>query len=330
MPLRHLLKQMPIAEWIMAADLAQRTNLDQRTLDHHVHALIKDGVAIGCCKRRGYYLFEAVDFVDQGELINMLKASPLLRSGRLEVLDEVDSTNTRLLTWPELSGFHGRACVTEFQTAGRGRHGKRWHGARYRNIMLSLAWQWSRSSDLVTGLSLSIGLAVARVLSQWAGPGLQLKWPNDIMFSEGKLAGILVDVIPAGDGPLRVVVGIGVNICNSLDLEQVVDQRVINLQDIAIRSISRTQLTGELILAMALALDRFEKSGFAPDQVAWNQCDRFRGRTVLASIGGQVFEGEGYGVDSEGCYRIIDTSGNEQAVSTGEVKLSANPNRRFR
>ncbi|HIL18726.1 MAG TPA: biotin--[acetyl-CoA-carboxylase] ligase [Gammaproteobacteria bacterium] len=330
MPLRHLLKQMPIAEWIMAADLAQRTNLDQRTLDHHVHALIKDGVAIGCCKRRGYYLFEAVDFVDQGELINMLKASPLLRSGRLEVLDEVDSTNTRLLTWPELSGFHGRACVTEFQTAGRGRHGKRWHGARYRNIMLSLAWQWRRSSDLVTGLSLSIGLAVARVLSQWAGPGLQLKWPNDIMFSEGKLAGILVDVIPAGDGPLRVVVGIGVNICNSLDLEQVVDQRVINLQDIAIRSISRTQLTGELILAMALALDRFEKSGFAPDQVAWNQCDRFRGRTVLASIGGQVFEGAGYGVDSEGCYRIIDTSGNEQAVSTGEVKLSANPNRRFR
>ena len=330
MPLRHLLKQMPIAEWIMAADLAQRTNLDQRTLDHHVHALIKDGVAIGCCKRRGYYLFEAVDFVDQGELINMLKASPLLRPGRLEVLDEVDSTNTRLLTWPELSGFHGRACVTEFQTAGRGRHGKRWHGARYRNIMLSLAWQWSRSSDLVTGLSLSIGLEVTRVLSQWVGPGLQLKWPNDIMFSGGKLAGILVDVIPRGDEPLRVVVGIGVNICNSLDLEQVVDQRVINLQDIAIRSMSRTQLTGELILAMASALDRFEKSGFAPDQVAWNQCDRFRGRTVLASIGGQVFEGEGYGVDSEGCYRIIDTSGNEQAVSTGEVKLSATPNRRFR
>ena len=330
MPHRHLLKQMPIAEWIMAADLAQRTSLDQRTLDHHVDALIKDGVAIGCCKRRGYYLFEAVDFIDQGELINMLKASPLLRSGRLEVLDEVDSTNTRLLSWPELSGVHGRACVTEFQTAGRGRHGKHWHGARYRNIMLSLAWQWSGSFDLATGLSLSIGLAVARVLSQWTGPGLQLKWPNDIMFSGGKLAGILIDVIPAGDGPLRVVVGIGVNVCNSSDLEQVVDQRVINLQDIAMRSISRTQLTGELILAMALALDRFEKSGFAPDQVAWNQCDGFRGRTVLASIGGQVFEGEGYGVDSEGCYRIIDTSGNEQAVSAGEVKLSANPNRGFR
>jgi len=327
---RHLLKQMPIAEWIMAADLAQRTSLDQRTLDYHVDALIKDGVAIGCCKRRGYYLFEAVDFIDQGELINMLKASPLLRSGRLEVLDEVDSTNTRLLSWPELSGVHGRACVTEFQTAGRGRYGKHWHGARYRNIMLSLAWQWSGSFDLATGLSLSIGLAVVRVLSQWTGPGLQLKWPNDIMFSGGKLAGILIDVIPAGDGPLRVVVGIGVNVCNSSDLEQVVDQRVINLQDIAMRSISRTQLTGELILAMALALDRFEKLGFAPDQVAWNQCDRFRGRTVLASIDGQVFEGEGYGVDSEGCYRIIDTSGKEQAVSAGEVKLSANPNRRFR
>jgi BirA family biotin operon repressor/biotin-[acetyl-CoA-carboxylase] ligase len=150
------------------------------------------------------------------------------------------------------------------------------------------------------------------------------------MFSAGKLAGILIDVIPAGDGPLRVVVGVGVNVCNSSDLEQVVDQRVINLQDIAIRSMSRTQLTGELILAMALALDRFEKLGFAPDQVAWNQCDRFCGRTVLASIDGQVFEGEGYGVDSEGCYRIKDTSGNEQAVSAGEVKLSANPNRGFR
>ena len=80
---------------------------------------------------------------------------------------------------------------------------------------------------------------------------------------------------------------------------------------------------------MALAIDRFQKLGFAPDQVAWNQCDRFRGRVVLASIDGQVFQGEGDGVDSEGRYRIIDTSGNEQAVSAGEVKLWANANRRF-
>ena len=79
---------------------------------------------------------------------------------------------------------------------------------------------------------------------------------------------------------------------------------------------------------MALAIDRFQKLGFAPDQVAWNQCDRFRGRVVLASIDGQVFQGEGYGVDSGGRYRIIDTSGNEQAVSAGEVKLWTNANRR--
>ena len=143
------------------------------------------------------------------------------------------------------------------------------------------------------------------------------------------MAGILIDVIRGSDGPPRVVVGLGVNVCNSSHLEQVVDQRVINLQDIAIRSISRTQLTGELILAMALAIDRFQKLGFAPDQVAWNQCDRFRGRVVLASIDGQVVQGEGDGVDSEGRYRIIDTSGNEQAVSAGEVKLWANANRRF-
>ena len=329
MPHRHLLKQMPLAEWIMATDLAQRTGLDQRALDQHVHTLIKDGVPIGCCTRRGYCLFEVVDFIDQGALIDMLKTSPLLKPGRLEVLDEVDSTNTRLLNWPEWDEFHGRVCVTEFQMAGRGRHGRRWHGARYRNIMLSLAWEWKGSFELVTGLSLSIGLAVARVLGKWSGPGLQLKWPNDIMFSGGKLAGILIDVIRASDGPLRVVVGLGVNVCNSSQLEQVVDQRVINLQEIAIRSISRTQLTGELILAMALAIDRFQKLGFAPDQVAWNQCDRFRGRVVLASIDGQVVQGEGDGVDSEGRYRIIDTSGNEQAVSAGEVKLWANANRRF-
>ena len=101
MPHRHLLKQMPLAEWIMATDLAQRTGLDQRALDQDVHALIKDGVPIGCCTRRGYCLFEVGDFIDQGALIDMLKTSPLLKPGRLEVLDEVDSTNTRLLSWPE-------------------------------------------------------------------------------------------------------------------------------------------------------------------------------------------------------------------------------------
>jgi len=83
MPHRYLLQQMPLAQWIMAADLALRSSLDQRTLDHHVHTLIKDGVAIGCCKRRGYCLLEAIDFIDQGELIDILKASPLLRPARL-------------------------------------------------------------------------------------------------------------------------------------------------------------------------------------------------------------------------------------------------------
>lgn len=322
---RDILRLMPRGKWMSAMDLAAGVKLEMSVLDRRIRSLVDDGVAIGRCRQRGYRLEQAIDFIDQDCLAAQLARDSELDPRRVEVLDQVDSTSTRLLNWSNSDDIHGRVCVSEFQSAGRGRHGRRWHGARYRNVMLSLAWLWTGQPAKVAGLSLSIGVAVGRVLSQLTSASIQLKWPNDILADEGKLAGILVDVMPPANGPMRVVIGLGVNVNNPPELDHKVDQRVSNLCDSAIGPVSRTRLAGNLVLALAGVLDRFALSGFTADYVQWNALDAFRDKPVMAVINGVTVNGKGRGVNQDGSYAIIDQHGHLYSATAGEVQLMRYP-----
>ena len=219
--------------------------------------------------------------------------------------------------------IHGKTCITEFQSAGRGRRGRSWRGSPYCHLMLSMGWHFEKEATEMAGLSLSIGVAIAERLKDLTGAPVGLKWPNDLLCKERKLGGILVDLNAPLEGGTFAVIGIGINLreprLDQLYTGQPVTDLASNAQcDLA----SRTTMIASVLGSIAHALERFEQHHFLPDQACFNALDVFSDRKVRAESEGRCLEGVGSGADEQGRYRLRCADGTVATVISGDISLS--------
>lgn len=171
-------------------------------------------------------------------------------------LESVDSTNGYIRTHPELWTRPFCAVVAREQTAGRGRHGRRWHSAPGLDLTFSLLFMPPSPPTELAGVTLLAGLAVYRALLPRLDDGLRLKWPNDLQYKGKKISGILCELFDAGKRP-GVIIGIGVNVNSTHfpeELEDAASLRIIT---------GRSHDTGELLTAILGTLAALLK-GFNP------------------------------------------------------------------
>ncbi|CAN1499906.1 BirA Biotin-(acetyl-CoA carboxylase) ligase [Burkholderiaceae bacterium] len=260
----------------------------------------------------------------------------LLPGLTVEVLPEIDSTNTELMRRARAGQTDPVLLVAEVQTAGRGRLGRAWHGQAGSALTFSLGLplapqDWS-------GLSLAVGLSLARSLDPQGDLGLRLKWPNDLWVARpgtpqgwGKLAGILIETAVAtgpasaqsashaawGASPVQTrycVVGVGINIAPPV--AEGLSTAPLGLQDLqgGITAAEALMKVAAPLLATVLA---FERSGFAPLQNAFNARDALRNVAVTLSDGRH---GVARGVDATGAM-LVDTAQGLEAISSAELSV---------
>ena len=111
------------------------------------------------------------------------------RLRHLEVHEALDSTSDRLLAVDDLPPGRFDACLAEFQSAGRGRRGRRWVAPFASGLCLSVNWNYRDAPATLAALSLAAGVAALRALERLGIGGLSLKWPNDIVPEDRKLGG---------------------------------------------------------------------------------------------------------------------------------------------
>lgn len=237
--------------------------------------------------------------------------APQLPGFSVEVLPQVDSTNTELMRRARAGRLEPVLLVAERQTAGRGRLGRNWASDAGQSLTFSLGLalapgDWS-------GLSLAVGVALAEALH----PAVQLKWPNDLWVGDRKLGGILVETASfanAADARRYAVVGVGLNIAprasDGLSTPPAATAELLPGLD-----------AGEVLLRIApplvAAVQAFESFGFAPFQARFQARDALRERLVTLSDGVQ---GTAHGV-SEGGALLVHTAEGMRAVSSAEVSV---------
>ena len=256
---------------------------------------------------------------------------PLLPALTVEVLKEVDSTNSELMRRARAGQTDSVFLVAESQTAGRGRLGRQWHAQAGDALTFSLGLMlhpadWS-------GLSLAVGLSVVESLDPQGALGLGLKWPNDIWVLHTpkhwtKLAGILIETATTQKDERYCVIGVGINIAkpNAQDLSI----PGIGLRDLSEEAAAKTSATEAVFApptapqALALiarpllaAVLAFESKGFAPSQAAFQQRDVLRDMPVTLSDGRQ---GVARGVDNTGVLRV-ETPQGMQLINSAEVRV---------
>ena len=222
----------------------------------------------------------------------------------------ISSTNEWILqNIPSLK--KGDLCVTEYQTAGRGRRGRQWLSPFSGQIIFSFYWTFDPRKP-IEGLSLAIGLAIAEVLN------VQVKWPNDMLFEGRKLGGILVEIANHKNGLMNLVIGVGINV--SLPKQTEISQPYAQLSEID-PDIDRQALFPTLIQHLYTRLERFEKEGInAEFQQAWKNHNAFFNSEVNVITEQSVISGIEQGIDERGYLKV--RCGDEiRMFSGGEVSL---------
>jgi BirA family transcriptional regulator, biotin operon repressor / biotin---[acetyl-CoA-carboxylase] ligase len=261
------------------------------------------------------------------------------RDWTIDIVDETGSTNADLMERMRASRHDGSTApivrVAYSQTAGRGRRGRAWLAEPGNALLMSVGCVLKRPIEGLSGLSLAIGTAVLDALARLpltpsARPAL--KWPNDVLLDDGKLAGILIETAWSAPDATAVVIGIGMNLHGAEQLAAQVDDanRLAASPPSAATpaTLARawpdanlTDTLAALLNALDAALPRFEAEGFRPFRQRWLDAHAWAGREVaLIDQGMEVTRGIASGVDDSG-QLLIDAPEGPRAVATGELTL---------
>lgn len=312
-----LLSILSDGEWHSGEALAQSLGVSRTAVWKQLNRLIEPGLAIERVRGKGYRLQGHLDLLDHDAIISLL-ADSARRRASLEVLDKVDSTNSRVMQFERRGGDDVFICVADRQTQGRGRRGRVWSSPAGENIYLSMGVRLQGGFSALEGLSLVVGIAVCRALESLGLKGAALKWPNDVLFNGCKLAGILIELQGELEGAVRVIVGVGINV--HMDrVDAAVDQPWVSL-DRAAPSVTwrRNEIIAEVVNQTLEALAHFERAGFTAFQDEWRARDGLLGASLHTEP--ENLQGVGAGVDSAGAY-LLDTADGQVIIRAGELSL---------
>ena len=225
----------------------------------------------------------------------------------IEILPEIDSSNTELMRRARAGRHEPILLVAERQTAGRGRQGRTWAGELGDALTFSIGLPYQPSNW--SGLSLSVGLSLAESL----GPEVQLKWPNDLWCHQRKLGGILVEAASQG-GQSYVVVGVGLNI--RLPVERNLRTPAASIDEFWV-GVNAPAALERITQPLIASLLKFETDGFAQLQARFNARDAIKGLEVTSSDGHQ---GKCEGVDAQGVLQIQTPQGLVK-INSSEVSV---------
>jgi len=245
----------------------------------------------------------------------------------LTLLAETDSTNAAVLRLPG-DQQHAHALLADRQSGGRGRRQRTWHSPAGGNIYLSLGWWFGDPGHPLSTLPLLVAIAVCRALARTGLQGHGIKWPNDILVGDEKLAGILVELQSSGIGPAAVVIGIGLNVrMPPLDKTETGTAIDRPWTDLATQlgsgdaGIGRNRISALLLEELVSALEHFEAVGFEGFRQDWQKLDLLDGNNVELEHLGQTIRGLALGVDDNGGLVVETEGGGARVFHSAEVSM---------
>ncbi|MBO6279301.1 MULTISPECIES: bifunctional biotin--[acetyl-CoA-carboxylase] ligase/biotin operon repressor BirA [Pseudomonas] len=259
---------------------------------------------------RGYQLAAPLELLEQEQLDS--SPWPVL------IHHSLDSTNAEALRAIDSGAAAPFVVTAERQTAGRGRRGRKWVSPFAENIYYSLVLRMDGGMRQLEGLSLVVGLAVLSALRAVGLSDAGLKWPNDVLVGNKKIAGILLELVGDPADVCHVVLGIGINV--NMRLASEVDQAWTSVFLESGRLVNRNTLISRLNDSLLMYLKRHAAEGFTAIQAEWEQNHLWQGREVSLIAGVHQVDGTVMGIDQQGALRM-SVNGEVKVYSGGELSL---------
>lgn len=319
MKLEEVIKLLADGKMHSGEELGELLGVSRTAVWKQLQKLESYGLQLNVEKGKGYQLLNGLELLDANAIRKGLDAKVKKHLSNFEVHGSVDSTNRLAMQCAQNGNGHGYVCVAEHQSSGKGRLGRSWVSPYGRNIYLSVGWEFSGGVTQLEGLSLAVGVAIVRTLRDCDIHDVKLKWPNDVLWQQKKLAGVLMEMSGDPSGNCQVVIGVGLNVAMMENEAQAIDQPWTSISSIT-ENYSRNQLIISLLNHLLVLLSDFANSGFESYREDWERADGFQDRDVEVRIGENILIGRAAGVATSGALRLITADG-ERLIHGGEASL---------
>lgn len=305
--------------------LAQQLNCTRATISNNLKNVESSGIEIAKIRRCGYRWNNPITYLNKDLILSFSSINP--DNFCITLFDTLESTNTFLLNGSEKFQLNNN-CIpvvaTEFQTNGRGRAGRSWHCGFGDSLTFSLGWHFEKGVSALSGLSLIIGIAIVRVLKSLSISNVCLKWPNDILIDNQKLAGILIELRGEILGPSYAIIGIGVNFKLSEIIKSSIKQKATDLNAFLGDSFDRNLILGALLSELHSILSVFGEFGFSHFKKEWISYHAYEGQAVrLILPNDKVVEGTVDGVIDDGSICLVTSMG-RKSYHVGDISMRSN------
>ncbi|MEW6569577.1 MAG: biotin--[acetyl-CoA-carboxylase] ligase [Nitrospirota bacterium] len=237
------------------------------------------------------------------------------------LLETVDSTNTFAADLAE-KVEDGTVVVADSQKKGRGRLGRTWISPPGSNIYLSVITKPSIHVEDGTLITVMAGVSCVHALRRSTGLDVAIKWPNDIVYGDKKLGGILTELRTQDERIIFAIIGIGINVNVSLDiLPEDVREIATSLRNETGGCYSRTEIIAEILNELDRWYRIMKEKGGSNLILEWQRLNSTLGKKVMVIAGNETYGGFAESIDEKGMLILRLPSGETRKISAGDLKI---------
>lgn len=308
-------------EWVSGESLSESFQVSRTAVWKQVKKLASEGYEIESSPRKGYRINHAADLLSPEEVCPGLRTRVFGQQHYI-YFRETDSTNKQARLLASQGYPEGTAVVAEMQTEGRGRRGRSWFSPASQGIYMSLILRPALPLKEISRVSLVAALAAAETLQEDLGLPARIKWPNDVLVNDRKIAGILSEAVTDMDSVEYIVTGIGININNSGN------EFPNDFRTLATSAYAEDGCRGSRVKVLQGLWMRFEQyyrqlleGHFADTLERLKSMSNVIGQQVKLDAVNGMLTGRAVDIDENGCLLVRDELGTIHAVMSGEISL---------
>ncbi|WP_138417011.1 biotin--[acetyl-CoA-carboxylase] ligase [Aquibacillus sediminis] len=306
-------------KYMSGQELSKQLNISRTAVWKHMNELKKDGYVIDAISNKGYQIKQLPQQKLSSNTLHWGLHTTWLGQ-ELMHKDSISSTQTLGHQLAVKGAEHGTVIIADQQTGGKGRMDRRWESDNTKGIWMSIILKPKLLPHHAPQITLLAATVLADLIQEDIGITTAIKWPNDVLVNDKKVAGILTEMQAEQDQIKYMVLGIGFNV------NQTSDMLPDHLQDIATsikmesnQSWNQRELVQQLLHRFEDRYDQFIKTGFSTIKTSWESYGYKLGETVTISTFNQQRDVKLIGIEKDGALRVETLNGEREILYSAEI-----------
>ena len=314
----QLLREHPSA-FLSGEEISRRLKVTRTAVWKRVKRLRTLGYEIEASTRSGYRLIRSPDLLTPSEVKPLLTTKWMGKT--IHYFRSIDSTNSKAYQLALEGAEEGEVVIAESQVKGRGRLGRHWFSPSFLNLYLSVILRPQIPPHQASLITLMAAVATANAIEKYSGLLPLIKWPNDILIRDRKVAGLLNEIHSEMDRIHFVILGIGVNLnMDGKMFSKEIRGVATSLKREMGQTISRKAFLQSLLEELESWYEIFLKEGGAPVLKAWRDRAKIEGKRVRVTSFGETLSGVAVDIDSDGAMILETKDGKRKRIVAGDVE----------